>query len=68
MPGALAGVPLGIGLFAAANHAGLVTVPPVWWMTAAVVATLLAVAALAAIPARVGARRLVSEILRSETA
>ena len=29
LPGALVGVPLGIGLFAAANHAGIVTVPPV---------------------------------------
>jgi len=68
VPGALIGVPLGIGLFAVANHAGLVTIPPAWWMAVAVVATLLAVAVLVAIPARVGARRLVTEILQSETA
>jgi len=68
VPGALVGVPLGLGLFAAANHAGLVTIPPAWWMAAAVAVTLLAVAVLVAIPARVGARRLVTEILRSETA
>jgi putative ABC transport system permease protein len=68
VPGALLGVPLGIGLFKAANHAGLTTIPPVWWIVAAVAATLLAVAVLAAIPARLGARRPVSPILQAETA
>jgi putative ABC transport system permease protein len=68
VPGALLGVPLGIGLFKLANHAGLTTIPPVWWMAAAVVATLAGVALLAAIPARIGARRPVFEILQSETA
>jgi ABC-type lipoprotein release transport system permease subunit len=68
VPGALLGVPLGIGLFKLANHAGLTTIPPVWWMAGAVAATLVAVAVLAAIPARVGARRPVFEILQSETA
>jgi putative ABC transport system permease protein len=68
LPGALLGVPLGIGLFAAANHAGIVTVPPVPWLAAAVLGTLLAVAVLASIPARIGARRPVSEILRADTA
>jgi putative ABC transport system permease protein len=68
VPGALLGVPLGIGLFKLANHAGLTTIPPAWWMAAAVVATLVGVALLAAIPARIGARRPVFEILQSETA
>ena len=67
VPGALLGVPLGILLFKAANHAGLTTIPPAWWMAAAVAATLLGVAVLAAIPARIGARRPVTEILQSET-
>jgi putative ABC transport system permease protein len=60
--------PLGIGLFAAANHAGIVTIPPASWLAAAVLGTLLAVAVLASIPARIGARRPVSEILRADTA
>ena len=68
VPGALLGVPLGIGLFKLANHAGLTTIPPAWWMAAAVVATLAAVGVLAAIPARIGARRPVFEILQAETA
>jgi putative ABC transport system permease protein len=68
LPGALLGVPLGIGLFAAANHAGIVTVPPASWLAAAVLGTLLAVAVLASIPARIGASRPVSEILRADTA
>ena len=68
VPGALLGVPLGIGLFKLANHAGLTTIPPAWWMAAAVVATLVAVGVLAAIPARIGARRPVFEILQAESA
>jgi putative ABC transport system permease protein len=68
LPGALLGVPLGIGLFAAANHAGIVTVPPASWLAAAVLGTLLAVAVLAYIPAHISARRPVAEILQSETA
>jgi putative ABC transport system permease protein len=68
LPGALLGIPLGIGLFAAANHAGIVTIPPASWLFAAVLGTLLALAGLTTIPARIGARRSVAEILRSETA
>jgi ABC-type lipoprotein release transport system permease subunit len=68
LPGALLGVPLGIGLFAAANHAGVVTIPPAWWMAAAVLGTLIVVAGLATIPARIGARRPVAEVLQAETA
>ena len=68
LPGALLGIPLGIGLFAVANHGGVVTIPPAGWMAAAVVGTLVAVAGLTAIPARIGGRRPVAEILQSETA
>ena len=68
LPGALLGIPLGIGLFAAANGAGTVTIPPAWWLLAAVLGTLVAVAGLTTIPARIGARRPVAEILQSETA
>jgi putative ABC transport system permease protein len=68
VPGVVLGVPLGIGLFAAAGHTGRVSVPAAAWIAAAVVATLVAVALLAAIPARLGARRPVSPVLQSETA
>ncbi|HMI24089.1 MAG TPA: ABC transporter permease, partial [Streptosporangiaceae bacterium] len=68
LPGALFGIPLGIGLFAAADHGGLIIVPPAWWLAAAALATLAAVAGLAAVPARVGARRPAAEILQAETA
>ena len=68
LPGALLGIPLGLGLFAAADHGGRLTVPPAWWLAVAVLATLAAVAGLAAVPARVGARRPAAEILQAETA
>jgi putative ABC transport system permease protein len=70
VPGAILGIPLGIGLFTAANGAGAAatTIPPAWWLLAAVLATLLAVAALTTIPARIGARRTAGEILQAETA
>jgi putative ABC transport system permease protein len=70
LPGALLGVPLGIALFAAANGAGtqMLTVPPAWWLAAGVLGTLVAVAALTMIPARVGARRPAAAILAAELA
>jgi putative ABC transport system permease protein len=68
LPGTLLGIPLGLGLFAAADHGGLLTVPPAWWLAVAVLATLVAVAGLAAVPARIGARRPAAEILQAETA
>jgi putative ABC transport system permease protein len=59
LPGALLGIPLGIGLFALANGGGAkaMTIPPTWWLTAAALVTLLVVGALTAIPARIGAIR-----------
>jgi putative ABC transport system permease protein len=68
VPGVLLGVPLGIELFAAAAQGVGVVVPPASWLAAAVAGTLVTIAVLAAIPARVGARRPVSGVLRSETA
>ncbi len=68
VPGVLLGIPLGIGLFATAAQGAGVVVPPAPWLAAAVLGTLVAVAVLAAIPARVGARRSVIVILRSERA
>jgi putative ABC transport system permease protein len=65
LPGAVAGVPLGIGLFALANGGGTqaTVIPPVWWLVAAVLVTLLAVAALTTLPARIGARRPIAPVL-----
>jgi putative ABC transport system permease protein len=68
LPGAVFGIPLGIGLFAAADHGGMLTVPPAWWLAVAVLATLAVVTGLAAVPARIGARRPAAEILQAETA
>jgi putative ABC transport system permease protein len=68
VPGTLVGIPLGIGLFDVAAQGAGVVVPPAWWLAAAVLGVLLAVAVLAAIPALVGARRPVSPILQAETA
>jgi hypothetical protein len=68
VPGVLLGIPLGIGLFAAAARGAGVVVPPASWMAAAVLGTLAAIGVLAAIPARVGTRRPVIVIVRSEKA
>jgi ABC-type lipoprotein release transport system permease subunit len=67
VPGTLLGIPLGIGLFKAADH-GMMTIPPVWWLAAAVILTLAVVAVLASIPALLGTRRSSAEVLQAETA
>jgi putative ABC transport system permease protein len=66
--GAVAGVPMGIGLVLATDGGGTFTYPPAWWLAAAAAGTLVAVAALTAAPARIGARRPVIEILEAEAA
>jgi putative ABC transport system permease protein len=68
LPGALAGIPLGLGLFALANSGGAqaMVIPAGWWLGAAVLGTLAAVAGLTAIPARLGARRSPAQILQAE--
>jgi ABC-type lipoprotein release transport system permease subunit len=68
LPGALLGIPLGILLFAVTNGSGQVFVPPVAWLAGAVIGTLVAVTALTALPARLGARRPAGLVLRSESA
>ncbi|MEU8250986.1 FtsX-like permease family protein [Nonomuraea sp. NPDC048916] len=67
LAGAIIGVPLGIGLlslFAAENSAE----PPSSWLLGAALATLLATAALTALPACLAARRPVAQTLSAETA
>ena len=68
LPGTLIGIPLGIVLFALANGAGQVFVPPAFWLAGAVLGTLTAVAVLTAIPAILGTRQPAALILRSEVA
>jgi putative ABC transport system permease protein len=64
LPGAILGLPLGIGLFKVAGH-GLSGLPPVLWLVAAVLGTVLVVAALTSVPARIGLRRPVAEMLQT---
>jgi putative ABC transport system permease protein len=69
MPGLLAaciGVPAGLALYQlAGGHADQAS-PPILWLVALIPGTLLAVAILTAIPARIGANRSVADVLRSE--
>ena len=65
LPGAILGLPLGIGLFKVAGH-GLNGLPPVLWLVAAVLGTVVVVAALTSVPARIGLRRPVAEMLQTE--
>jgi ABC-type lipoprotein release transport system permease subunit len=67
--GAVLGIPGGLVLFASVGGGeDGVTGPPLWQLLAVVPATVLLVAVLTAIPARLGARRPVAEILQSERA
>jgi putative ABC transport system permease protein len=67
LAGAALGIPGGIGLFAAVSDTDTI-VPPIWQLLAVVPGTVLIIAVLTAIPARLGARRPVAEILRAERA
>jgi putative ABC transport system permease protein len=67
LPGAILGVPLGIGLFKVAGH-GLDGLPPVLGLAAAVLGTVFVVAALTSVPARISLRRPVAEMLQAEAA
>jgi putative ABC transport system permease protein len=66
LPGAIVGIPLGIGLFHVAVKNG--SLPPVPWIVGAVLGALLAMAALTVIPAWVGARQPAAEVLQAEAA
>ncbi|MCO5994983.1 ABC transporter permease [Actinoallomurus rhizosphaericola] len=65
LPGALAGIPLGI-ILCLPFTAGNVTWPPAWSLLTAALAALPATAALTAIPARIAARRSVAQTLSAE--
>jgi ABC-type lipoprotein release transport system permease subunit len=68
LAGAVLGIPGGIGLIAAVDPDASTTLPPLWQLLAVVPGTVLLIAALTAIPARIGSRRPVAEILQSELA
>ena len=68
LAGAVLGIPGGLALFAALGGGGDGVGPPLWQLLAVVPVTVLVVAALTTIPARLGARRPVAEILQSELA
>jgi ABC-type lipoprotein release transport system permease subunit len=63
--GAVLGIPGGLGLWNALSTDEAAS-PPLWQLLAVVPATVLLVAALTAIPARLAARRPTAEILRAE--
>jgi ABC-type antimicrobial peptide transport system permease subunit len=69
LPGALLGIPLGLGLVATVGHGGTtgLPVPPAWWLVLMVAGLLAAMAVLTLIPARAGARRSPAEILQAES-
>jgi len=67
LPGAIVGVPVGIGLYlAVGRHSS--GMPSALGVAGVVLLTIAAVAALTAIPARLGARQPVAEVLQSEMA
>ena len=65
--GAALGIPLGIGLYMAVVP-DEAPIPPLWWLLAVVAGTVLVVAVLTIIPARLGAHRPVGPILQAELA
>jgi putative ABC transport system permease protein len=68
LPGAILGLPLGLGLYKVAARHGVSGLPPVPWLVAAVLGTVFVVAALTSVPARIGLRRPVAEMLQTEAA
>jgi putative ABC transport system permease protein len=67
LTGAILGIPGGIGLISLVDPDST-TLPPLWQLLAVVPGTVLVVAGLTAIPARIGARRPTAEILQAELA
>jgi ABC-type lipoprotein release transport system permease subunit len=68
LPGVIAGVPLGIALFAAASHAHTVDLPSAGLLVLTALGILAAIAVLAVVPARAVARGSISSVLQAELA
>jgi len=69
LPGLIAaclGIPIGLLLYQVAGGSLTEAAPPLSWLLAVIPATLIAVAAVTWMPARIGARHPVAEILRTE--
>lgn len=66
--GALTGIPGGIGIHDAAKNGGPTAIPAIGWLAVMVIGTVLAVAVLTALPARIGARRPLAEALQEARA
>lgn len=69
LPGVIAaiiGIPVGLVFYLAAGGNPTQSSPPILTMLAVIPATLIAIAILTAVPARVGANRPVAEVLRSD--
>jgi putative ABC transport system permease protein len=68
VPGAVLGVPLGLGLYVAANGGGAAatTIPSAAWLIPAVLATLVVITGLTAIPAWAATRRPVTDVLAQD--
>jgi putative ABC transport system permease protein len=66
LPGAIVGIPLGFVLFRAAVPDG--TLASAGWLAGTALGALLVMAALTLVPARIGARRPVAEVLQAEAA
>jgi hypothetical protein len=67
LAGGIPGIPGGLALLAAVDPDST-TMPPLWQLLAVVPGTVLVIAVLTAIPARLGARRPAADILQSELA
>jgi len=68
IPATILGIPAGIVLVAAVSHGDKTPAPGAWSLVAVFLGTLLVLAVLSTIPARIGARRPVAEILQAELA
>jgi ABC-type antimicrobial peptide transport system permease subunit len=66
VPAICLGIPAGFGLYDLAGGNGGTATPPILWLLAVIPGTLITVTALTALPARIGARRSVAEVLRAE--
>jgi ABC-type lipoprotein release transport system permease subunit len=67
LAGAVLGIPAGLALIAAVDT-DVTTNPPLWQLLAVVPGTVLVVAALTTVPARIGAHRPIAETLQAEHA
>jgi ABC-type lipoprotein release transport system permease subunit len=68
LAGAVLGIPGGLELIAVADPDSATPSPPLWQLLAVVPGTVLVIAGLTAIPARIGARRPTAQVLQSELA